>query len=347
MPYTSGTTGRPKACAHPHATAVFSAAAMAPWYEFDDDTVITGFMPLFHVAGMQVSMNAGLTAGATVVLMARWDRDLIVPLFEAYGVTVWSAAPTMVVDVLSAPGFSGQAFARLRVLTGGGAAMPEAVAEQLLNRFGLRFVEGYGLSETISATHINPPDRPKPQCLGLAIQHTDARIVDPDTLVELPVGEVGELIVAGPQVMRGYWNQPDADVEAFVQRDGKRFLRTGDLACVDAEGYFFAVDRLKRMINVSGYKVWPAECEAMLYAHPGIQECCVVAAKDAYRGEAVKAFIVPRPGAALDAASVIAWARTVLAAYKVPRMVAFVEFLPRTGTNKVDWRRLQDEEAKT
>lgn len=341
MPYTSGTTGKPKACAHTHATTLFTAIAQAAWYRYDDDTVVTGFMPMFHVAGMQVSLNGGIVAGATIVIMARWDRDLISPLFTRYGVTVWSAAPTMVVDVLAAPGFDEQAFKALRVLTGGGSTMPTAVAEQLERRWGLRFVEGYGLSETIAATHLNPPDRPKPQCMGIPIQGTVSRIIDPDTLVELPVGEVGEIIIAGPQIMRGYWNRPDADAEAFLQRDGRRFLRTGDLGRVDEEGYFYTVDRLKRMISVSGYKVWPAECEATLYHHPAIQECCVIAAPDSYRGETVKAFVVLRPGASLDAAGLIAWARGVMAAYKAPRLVEFVDSLPRSGTNKIDWRSLQ------
>jgi fatty-acyl-CoA synthase len=341
MPYTSGTTGKPKACAHTHATTLFTAIAQAAWYRYDDDTVVTGFMPMFHVAGMQVSLNGGIVAGATVVIMARWDRELISPLFTRYGVTVWSAAPTMVVDVLAAPGFDEQAFSTLRVLTGGGSTMPTAVAEQLERRWGLRFVEGYGLSETIAATHLNPPDRPKPQCMGIVIQGTVSRIIDPETLEELPTGEVGEIIIAGPQIMRGYWNRPEADAEAFLHRDGLRFLRTGDLGRVDEEGYFYTVDRLKRMISVSGYKVWPAECEATLYHHPAIQECCVIAAPDSYRGETVKAFVVLRPGARLDAAGLMAWARGVMAAYKVPRLVEFVDSLPRSGTNKIDWRSLQ------
>jgi fatty-acyl-CoA synthase len=344
MPYTSGTTGRPKACAHTHAGAVFNAAAQARWYGHDDGSVLTAFMPMFHVTGMQVSMNAGLAAGCTLVVMARWDRDLVPRLFRRYGVTFWSAAPTMIVDVLAAPTFDERAFDRLRVLTGGGAIMPGAVAAQLETRFGLRFIEGYGLSETLSATHINPLDRPKPQCLGIPVHATDARIVDPETLAPLPTGETGEIVIAGPQVMRGYWNRPDADAEAFFERDGKRFLRTGDLGRVDAEGYFFVVDRLKRMINVSGYKVWPAECEAMLYHHPAIQECCVIAAPDAYRGETVKVFVVRRAGAALDAPELIAWARGRMAAYKVPRLVAFVDALPRSASNKIDWRRLEEAE---
>jgi fatty-acyl-CoA synthase len=341
MPYTSGTTGKPKACVHTHASTLFTAIAQAAWYRYDDDSVVTGFMPMFHVAGMQVSLNGGIVAGATVVIMARWDRDLISPLFTRYGVTIWSAAPTMVVDVLAAPGFDERAFETLRVLTGGGSTMPTAVAEQLVRRWGLRFVEGYGLSETIAATHLNPPDRPKPQCMGIVIQGTVSRIIDPETLEELPQGEIGEIIIAGPQVMRGYWNRPESDAEVFIHRDGLRFLRTGDLGRVDEEGYFYTVDRLKRMISVSGYKVWPAECEAALYHHPSIQECCVIAAPDSYRGETVKAFVVLRPGEALDAPSLMEWARGVMAAYKVPRLVEFVESLPRSGTNKIDWRSLQ------
>jgi len=344
MPYTSGTTGRPKACVHPHASAVFTAFAQAEWYGFGDDSVLTAFMPLFHVAGMQFSMNGGLAAGASLVVMCRWDRDLIAPLFRRYGVTAWSAAPTMVVDVLAAPSFDESAFAKLRTLTGGGATMPAAVAEELERRFGLIFVEGYGLSETLAATHINPPDRAKPQCLGIPVQETFSRIVDPETLADLAVGEIGEIAIAGPQVMLGYWRRPEADAETFFERDGRRYLRTGDLGYVDGDGYYFVVDRLKRMISVSGYKVWPAECEAALYRHPAVQECCVIAAPDAYSGEVVKAFVVLRPGAALTGGELIAWARGVMAAYKAPRLVEFVEALPRSGSNKIDWRRLQDQE---
>ncbi|MCC7282252.1 MAG: AMP-binding protein, partial [Acetobacteraceae bacterium] len=343
MPYTSGTTGRPKACMHPHANAVFTAAAQADWYGYDDATVISGFMPLFHVAGMQVSMNGGIVAAASVVLMARWDPGLVAPLFERYAVTLWSAAPSMVVDVLHAPDFREAAFAKLRIITGGGSAMPAAVAEQLERRWGLHFIEGYGLSEAIAATHLNPPLRPKPQCLGIPIQCTESRIIDPDTLAELPPGAVGEIIISGPQIMQGYWNRPGADEEAFLEREGRRFLRTGDLGRMDEEGYFFIVDRLKRMVNVNGNKVWPAEVEALLYRHPDVQECCIIAAPDP-RGEAVKAFVVRRPGTTLEAAALIAWARGIMASYKAPRLVEFVASLPRSGSSKIDWRRLQEAE---
>ena len=341
MPYTSGTTGKPKACIHTHASVLHTAILQARWYGAEDGTVLTAFMPLFHVAGMQFSLNGGLASGAAMVIMTRWDRDLVPSLFKHYGVTMWSAAPTMVVDALAAPGFDASAFDGLKVVTGGGAKMPAAVAEELLRRWGLRYIEGYGMSETISPTHINPPDRPKPQCLGIPVHDTIARVVDPETLDEVETGAVGEIIVSGPQLMTGYWNRPDANAEVFLEREGRRFLRTGDLGRVDEDGYFHMVDRLKRMISVSGFKVWPAECEAVLYGHPAIQECCVIAAPDDHRGETVKALIVRRPGIELDADDLISWARERMAAYKAPRAVAFVDSLPRSASNKVDWRALQ------
>jgi fatty-acyl-CoA synthase len=345
LPYTSGTTGRPKACMHSHRSVLFTAVLQARWYGLGGDDVLTGFMPLFHVAGMQGSMNAAIHCGATLVLMARWDKDLIPALFARHGVTFWNAAPTMIVDVLASPQFRDESFARLRVLTGGGAAMPVAVAERLKQRFGLDFVEGYGMTETMSPTHINPMQAPKRQCLGIAVQETLARVIDPDTLAKRGIGEAGEIVVHGPQVLQGYWNRPEATTEAFVTLDGLRFLRTGDIGYRDAEGYFFAVDRLKRMINVSGYKVWPAEVEAMMYGHPAIKECCIISAPDPYRGETVKAVVVLHAAARTTTAEdILAWARGAMASYKAPRAVSFVDSLPRSASNKISWRELQDAE---
>lgn len=344
LPYSSGTTGRPKACIHLHSAVTFTAAAQAVWYGLDESSVMTSFMPMFHVAGMQASMSAGVWAGAALVILTRWDRDAIPTLFPRHRVTWWSAAPTMIVDVLASDHFEADTFAALKVLTGGGAAMPAAVAEQLLSRYGLRFCEGYGLTETISATHINPLPRPKPQCLGIPIFNTRSVIIDPDTLAEVPQGTVGELIIAGPQVMRGYWGRPEATAEALIERGGVPFLRTGDLAYVDTEGYYFIVDRLKRMINVAGFKVWPAEVEALLYRHPAVRECCVISVPDRYRGETVKALVAlrGRQDRQITADDIIAFARTLMANYKVPRIIEFVDALPRSGSNKIDWRKLQD-----
>jgi fatty-acyl-CoA synthase len=224
--------------------------------------------------------------------------------------------------------------------------MPAAVGQRLQQLVGSPFVEGYGLTETIAPTHINPPDHPKLQCLGVPTFNTDSRIIDPETLVEQPAGQVGEIVTHGPQVFQGYWRNEEATRIAFVEIEGKRFFRTGDLGYVDAEGYFFLVDRLKRMINASGYKVWPAEIETQMYQHPAIQEACVIAAKDAHRGETVKALVVLRAThrGKVSESEIIEWTRQNMATYKHPRIVEFVDALPRLPSGKVAWRVLQETE---
>jgi fatty-acyl-CoA synthase len=231
-------------------------------------------------------------------------------------------------------------------MSGGGAAMPEAIAQKLLD-MGITYVEGYGLSETIAPSHINPPDRPKKQCLGIPIFDVESMVVDPNTFQELPADEVGEILTRGPQLFKGYWNNPDATRSTFVEIEGKSWFRTGDLGRVDADGYFFMVDRLKRMINASGYKVWPAEVEALMYQHPAIQEACVIGAKDPHRGETVKAVVVIKEAqrGKVSEQDIIDWAHANMAAYKSPRLVEFVETLPKSGTGKVMWRALQEKEA--
>jgi fatty-acyl-CoA synthase len=225
--------------------------------------------------------------------------------------------------------------------------MPEAVAAKLKAQYGITFSEGYGLTETMAPTHMNPPDRSKPQCLGIPTFDTESMVVDPVTLDELPAGEVGEIVATGPQVFKGYWQKPQATAEAFFEREGKRWFRTGDLGRVDAEGYFFLVDRLKRMINAAGMKVWPAEVESTLYGHPDIQEACVVSAKDPRRGETVKAVVVLKPArrGQVTSEEIIAWARGKMAAYKVPTQIAFEESLPKSATGKIQWRVLQEREG--
>ena len=292
-------------------------------------------------------MNAPLHLGSTLVVLSRWDRDCAAMQIERAGVTNWSAITTMMVDFLSNPKLGKYDLSSLRQLGGGGAAMPEALARKLEEVIGLPFVEGYGLSETMAPTHINPPHRPKRQCAGIPFYNTDARILSLESFSELPPNEVGEIIVHGPQVFRGYWKQPEASAQAFVEHDGKRFFRTGDLGYYDEEGYFFITDRLKRMINCSGYKVWPAEVEAMLYAHPAIQEACVIGARDEYRGETVKAVVVLRNDSkSVSPKDIIDWAREKMAAFKVPRFVDFVDALPKTATGKILWRELQEKENR-
>jgi fatty-acyl-CoA synthase len=226
--------------------------------------------------------------------------------------------------------------------------LPEAVGEKLFEATGLKFVEGYGLSETISHTHFNPPDRPKLQCLGVPAFEVDARIIDPVTLKELGVGEIGEIVVNGPQVFKGYYNQPEETEQAFVELDGKKFFRTGDIGRVDEEGYFFIVDRVKRMINASGFKVWPTEVESILYKHPAIQQACVVGVPDPKRGETVKAFVILNDDyvGKVTEEEIIEWSKGQMAAYKYPRIIEFRKTLPTTASGKILWRQLQEEEWK-
>ena len=348
MPYTSGTTGKPKGCMHTHASVQATTVPYLNWRGVQDAAVVLSALPMCHVTGMQAGMNSPLHLGATLVILSRWERDCAALQIERCRVTNWSAITTMMVDFLSNPKLARYDLSSLRVLGGGGAAMPEALARKLEEVIGLPFVEGYGLSETMAPTHINPPQRPKRQCAGIPFFNTDARVIDVETLSELPPDQVGEIIVHGPQVFRGYWKQPEETARAFLSYDGKRFFRTGDLGYYDEEGYFFITDRLKRMINCAGYKVWPAEVEAMLYAHPAIQEACVIAARDAYRGETVKALIVLKDEyrGMVAGEGIIEWARQRMAAFKVPRIVQLVEALPRTPTGKIFWRKLQEEENR-
>ncbi|MCC4309493.1 AMP-binding protein [Alcanivorax marinus] len=341
LPYTSGTTGAPKGCVHHHTSIMHNAVACWHWINGDPDTVMLAVLPLFHITGLVCVMHGTLYGGGTLVMMPRWHRDLACRLIEDAGITHWLCIPTMVVDLLGSPDLERYDLSRLAFIGGGGAAMPEAVAERLREIYGLAFVEGYGLTETSGPTHMNPPQRPKLQCLGIPFVSTEVRVLEPDSHVECAEGENGEIAIHGPQVFQGYWNNEDATRASFVVLDGKRFFLTGDLGHRDADGYFHITDRIKRMINAAGYKVWPAEVENILFRHPGIQEACVVAARDPYRGETVKAVVVRRHDhPALGAEDIIDWSRAHMSAYKVPRIVDFVDELPKNGSGKVMWRAL-------
>ena len=347
MPYTSGTTGQPKGCMHTHRSLMSTLVGGVQWFARTQDAVYLTVLPLFHVTGLVGSMCGPLYAGATIVVLPRWDRDTAALCVQRYRIDTWQAITAMLVDFLSNPQLADYDLSSLRVVRGGGAAMPAAVAHTLHALTGQHYIEGYGMSETMAATHINPMHRPKAQCLGIPVFDVDARIVDPLSLEALPHGQTGEIIVHAPQVMRGYWNDAAATAAAFVEIDGKRFLRTGDLAMVDDDGYFFMVDRLKRMINASGYKVWPAEVEALLYHHPAILEACVIAARDARRGETVKALVVLKDShrGTVSEQQIIDWAHDRMAVYKSPRIVEFVPALPKSGSGKVQWRELQEQET--
>ena len=349
LPYTSGTTGLPKGCMHTHASIMHNAVASSLWGNATAENVTLAVVPMFHITGMVSVMHSSIYLAATLIVMPRWERDLAGRLISRRRVTHWTNIPTMVIDLLGSPNFEQYDLSSLVYIGGGGAAMPQAVAQRLFDLFGLRYVEGYGLTETAAPSHTNPPDAPKQQCLGIPFMSTDSRVIDPETLVELPVGEAGEIVTHGPEVFQGYWKRPEATAQAFIEIEGKRFFRTGDLGRIDEDGYFFMTDRLKRMINASGFKVWPAEVEALMFKHPAIQEACIISTKDSYRGESVKAVVVLRSShrGQVSEQAIVDWCRDNMAVYKVPRVVQFVEALPKSGSGKVMWRALQEAEAES
>ncbi len=351
LPYTSGTTGLPKGCMHSHRTLMHNVVGGGLWGHGSAESVALAVVPMFHITGMMYGVLGNVYGGNTQVLLPRWDRELAARLIAQYRISHWTCIPTMIIDLLGSPNAPQFDLSSLRYLSGGGAAMPQAVAERLRADYGISFAECYGLTETAAPSHANPPERAKLQCLGMPIFGVDSRVVDPQTLRELPLGEVGEIVTHGPMVFKGYWGHPQATEEAFFELDGKRFFRTGDLGRCDEEGYFFITDRLKRMINASGFKVWPSEVELLLFKCPLVQEACIIAAHDAYRGETVKAVVVLKnewqgKGTPQELGQqLMDWAREHMAAYKVPRLVEFVEALPKSGSGKVMWRLLQEQEA--
>lgn len=345
IPYSSGTTGNPKGCVHTHHSAMATTVYCSVWGNAQHDSVQLVSVPMFHVTGMQVCMNGAIYIGGTQVVMTRWDRKVAAQLIQDHRITGWRNISTMVVDLLSEPTIDDYDLSSLQGIGGGGAAMPAAVAAKLQAKTGLQYAEGYGLSETISATHMNPPQAPKPQCLGIPIIGVDSRIIDVETLQELGVGQTGEIVLHGEQVFGGYWRRDEATAEAFIELEGKRFFRSGDIGYYDEEGYFFLVDRVKRMINASGFKVWPAEVESLLYGHPAIREVCIISSPDERRGETAKAVVVLAAGQEqVSADEILSWCQQNMSAYKCPKQIAFAESLPKSPTGKILWRALQEQE---
>ncbi len=350
IPYSSGTTGQPKGCMHSHRTVMNTAWGGLVWNPADEQDVHLATLPFFHVTGMQGVMNGPVLKGGCIVILIRWNRGHAAHLIQHYRVTRWRSITTMAIDLVNDPDVARYDLSTLKSIGGGGAAMPEAIADKLHAITGLDYIEGYGLSETMAATHTNPVQAPKRQCLGVPMFDVDSRILSvtdgPDFGKELGPNEVGEIVTHGPQVFLGYWNNPQATAATFLEIDGKSFFRTGDLGYYDENGYFFMVDRVKRMINASGFKVWPAEVEALMHRHPDIVEVCVIASPDPRRGETVKACIVPKAAARaeLTEKAVIDWCRTQMAAYKCPTRIDFVDSLPKSGAGKVLWRALTDAE---
>jgi len=346
LQYTGGTTGIAKGAMLTHANLYSNAAVLSRWLPLSETDVCLGVLPLFHIYGMTAVMNATLCSGATMVLLPRFEVEAVMDAIEHEKVTTFCGVPTMYIAVINDPNVSKFKLGTVKGCISGGAALPGVVRKSFKEVTGGTLVEGYGLSESSPVTHCNPLGEGavvKDGSIGIPIPLTDARIVDMDDPSKvLSQGEAGELAVKGPQVMKGYWNR--GEETAQVLRDG--WLLTGDIAKMDEDGYFYIVDRKKDMINVSGLKVYPREVEEWLFTHPAVKEAAVVGAPDDYRGEAVHAYIVLKPGEILTEQEVISFCRSGLASYKAPKKVFFVDQLPKSLIGKVLRRTLREQAAK-
>ena len=344
LQYTGGTTGVSKGVMLSHANLRSNVEQVRAWFPDADPgrEVMMAVLPFFHVYGLTVCLLLGMRLGAALVLLPRFDLDGVLAAVDRYRPTLFPGVPTMYVAINNEVEKGGHDLSSIKACLSGAAALPLEVAERFERFSGGRLVEGYGLSESSPVAIANPIyGKRKAGTIGMPIPDTLARIADPDDPSRtMPAGEKGELALAGPQVMQGYWNQPDETAQ--VLRDG--WLLTGDMAVMDEEGYFSIVDRKKELIIAGGYNVYPREVEEVLYEHPKILEVCVAGVPDSYRGEIVKAFVVLRSGEQASTEEIREFAKTRLAAYKVPRAVEFRDELPKTLIGKVLRRALIEEE---
>ncbi|MDI3257593.1 MAG: long-chain fatty acid--CoA ligase [Kyrpidia sp.] len=346
LQYTGGTTGRSKGAMLTHRNLVANVyQCLADFRDGlrDGEEVILLVLPLFHVYGMTVGMNLGIAVGANLVMLPRFQLEEVLETIKRAKPSMFPGAPTMYVAVNGHPKAREYGIDSIRICNSGSAPLPVEVLKEFEAKTGGNILEGYGLTEASPVTHTNPfHGRRKVGSIGLPVAGTEARIVDVATGVqELPPGEPGELVIRGPQVMKGYWNRPEDTAE--VLRGG--WLYTGDIATRDEDGYYYIVDRKKDLIIASGFNVYPREVEEVLYTHPGIQEAAVVGVPDPYRGETVKAYVVPKPGVTLTEDGVIQFCRERTAHFKAPTQVEFRDELPKTSVGKILRRALRDQRS--
>src|SRR5256886_3076059 len=324
--YTSGTTGQPKGAELTHANLATNVAiAAADLFSLGSDDVISGGLPLFHSFGQTCGLNAAVHAGACLTLVSRFVPDKVYQVLARDRVTVFQGVPTMYIGLLGSPARAGYDASPLRICVSGGAALPVEILRGVEEAFGCPVLEGYGLSETSPVASFNHPDRErKPGSIGTPIRGVQMRVVD-SRGHEVPRGEIGEIVIRGHNVMKGYWRRPEETAEAI--QDG--WFRTGDLGRVDADGYFMIVDRKKDMIIRGGYNVYPREIEEVLYEHPAVAEAAVIGLPHPALGEEVGAAVALKPGASVTADELRDHVKKQVAAYKYPRKVWIVDPLPK------------------
>jgi long-chain acyl-CoA synthetase len=344
MVYTSGTTGPPKGATNTHRNMAFQGHSWPAWIGLGADDRLMAVAPLFHITGLAGHAAAALCVPMPIVLAYRFDAAETLRLMEHHRTTYTVAAITAFTALMNCDALAATDLSAWRVAYSGGAPVPAALVAQFREATGITIHNCYGLTETTSATHIAPigvatPIDPTSGALsiGLPVFDTACEIHDDDGR-PLPPGEIGQLVIGGPEVVPGYWQKPEETANAFP--DGR--LRTGDVGFMDRAGWFYLVDRSKDLILAAGYKVWPREVEDVLYEHPAVREAAVVGVPDEYRGETVRAFVSLKPGREATADELIAFCKERMAAYKYPRIVDFVDELPKTLTGKILRRELRE-----
>jgi len=347
LTYTSGTTGKPKGAMNTHSGLAFNGQTFRDWIGLGAGDRVLGIAPLFHITGLVGHLCLSLLLGCPLVLTHRFHPGVMLDAIREHEPTFTIGAITAFIALAGAEGIAKEDFASLSRIYSGGAPIPPAVNARLEELTGRYIHNSYGLTETSSATHFVPfgcraPVDPVSGALsiGVPVFGTVARVVDDDGR-EVPVGETGEVVLSGPQVVPGYWRNPAATAESI----GAHGLRTGDVGFMDSDGWFYLVDRKKDMINAAGYKVWPREVEDVLYGHPAVREAAVVGTADEYRGETVVAFVSLKPDARADAGQLVSFCKEQLAAYKYPRSITILDDLPKTITGKILRRELRERAA--
>lgn len=345
LQYTGGTTGKSKGVMLTHSNLVINVIQERNWLykaEIGKERFL-GVLPLFHVFGMTTVMNFSLYVSGTMILVPRFNVDELLVTIQQEKPTYFPGAPTMYIAILNHPKVKEYDLSSIQACISGSAPLPLEVQEKFEKLTGARLVEGYGLTETSPVTHANPIwGKRKNGSIGIPWPDMDAKVVDPNTGEDIPLGEIGELAIKGPVVMKGYWNKPEETNK--VLRDG--WLLTGDMATIDEEGYFYIVDRKKDMIIAGGYNIYPREVEEVLFEHPAVKEAVVVGIPDPYRGETVKAYIVKKDGVDVTAEELKEFCGKNLAAYKTPKLYEFRSELPKTMVGKVLRRALLEEEQQ-
>jgi len=347
LQYTGGTTGLPKGCMLTHANLVAMLEQTGAWCSEGrpgGQCRTLAAIPLYHVYGMNCNINMTLYCAGTMVLVAQPTSDNILEAINRHEPTMWAAVPAMIQGLLHHPHLDESKVKGIKLILCGGAPLAVEVMKRFEAISGTQIWEGYGLSETSNVVSANPKPLRKPGSVGVPWPDVDIRIVDLETgTKEMPPGEPGEIITKGPQIMAGYWNNPEETARALK----KGWLYTGDIGYMDRDGYLFLLDRKKDMVLCSGFNVYPREIDEVLYTNPKIAEACVIGVPDEKRGETVKAYLVLKPGETLTAKEITDYCKERLAPYKVPKIVEFIEQLPRTLVGKPDRKTLRAiDEAK-